>query len=81
MRVHGAGEQTLSTMASESPALARMDRAISELGAHAKLVSSLRADRGLSREARSAGATRTVDEIREIMSEVIGKAERPSASP
>lgn len=45
MRSHDAGEQTIRMMAPESPALARMDRTISELGAHARLLSALRDDR------------------------------------
>jgi hypothetical protein len=74
MRV-GAGEQTIRMMAPESPALARMDRAISELGAHARLLSALREDRVSPHKRIRPDAMKTVHDIREIIA-VIGKGEQ-----
>lgn len=71
MRV-GAGEQTIRVMAPESPALARMDRAIGELGAHARLLSALREDRVSPHKRIRPDAMKTVHDIREIIAAVIG---------
>ena len=56
----------------ESPALARMDRAIEELGAQARLVAAMRERSRTSHMGPSAGALRSVLDIRKIVASVLG---------
>ncbi|TCR65656.1 hypothetical protein [Bosea sp. BK604] len=56
----------------ESPALARMDRAIEQLGAQARLVAAMRGRARASQMAPSTGALRSVLAIRQIVASVLG---------
>lgn len=64
--------ETYPRIEAESPALARMDRAIEQLGAQARLVAAMRGRARASHMASSAGALRSVLDIRRIVASVLG---------
>lgn len=84
MSARGTCQQDLSNrmapMGPENPALAQMDRAISQLGAHARRLAMTRKNMGTPTNNPSAGVARAIFDIRQAIASVLEAGPRASSA-